>query len=389
MSWGVLMAKRPKPIDVGEIRARAVRPRGKSGPKDGRWYWRAEVARRMVWRGWATRTELPLILAEILIEGTAESATQIEDIATVRDLLEVWLGEVVMPRGDTTESTKRAMRVCARRLVRGLGEHRLDRLGRVALDQWVAQRQRQADSALSVRNDLVALRSAWSWGQQVGACPRHDLAMPKVRAVNKRPKRTPTPGELAAIVEHFEGRGFQWMATAVRLQAALGCRIGELGTLTWDQVDLTAGRITLEGKTGRRVLLLRPDLVQLLEELPRDREVVLGRSLRAVHGLNLRLRHACSALGIEPFTTHGIRRLAVDTLARSGIDIGTAAAWLGHSPAVMLEAYRQVSIEDLEGVSRTLGHLPRGEVIPLRPAVAGDASGHNRRSQPADEPDDS
>ncbi len=36
----------------------------------------------------------------------------------------------------------------------------------------------------------------------------------------------------------------------------------------------------------------------------------------------------------------------MDRLARAGVDVATAAALLGHSPAVMMTLYRQVSDDD-------------------------------------------
>ncbi|MEO0605487.1 MAG: site-specific integrase, partial [Myxococcota bacterium] len=340
------------------------------------------IARRMVWRGWATRTEVPRILAQILLEGTLERELQIEDIRTVRDLMEVWLGEVIMPRVELKPASKLSTRNAARRVTRGLGDHRLDRLSRLAIDQWLAVRQREGDSATTIKLDLVMLRVAWRWGQQVGACPPRELALPKVRAVPKNEKRTPTPGEVARVVEWLETKAKPWVSLVVKLQAGLGCRIGELADLTWDRVDLEQGTVTLEGKTGRRTVPLTGALAQALADAPRTAERISGRAHKTVvFTTNQKLADACDALEIERFTTHGLRRLAVDTLARSGVDVGTAAAMLGHSPAVMLQAYRQVTLEDLGAAARALSATtPRGQVVAF-------PSGHNLRSQLGEDAD--
>jgi integrase len=58
------------------------------------------------------------------------------------------------------------------------------------------------------------------------------------------------------------------------------------------------------------------------------------------------IRDACDDLELERFTPHGLRRAAVDAFQRAGVDVGSAAAYLGHSPQVMLEKYRTASLDD-------------------------------------------
>lgn len=366
--------KRPAPINVGEIRARAVRARGARGPHDGRWYWRAEVRRRMVWRGWATPSELPRVLAQVLVEGTEERPLEIQDVRTIKDLMRVWLGTVVKPKA-RAEATYRAQRKAAKRISDGIGSYRLERIGLAALERWVGERLSRDDARTTISADLGTLRRAWRWGRLVGCCPSRDLPTPSIRPVPKNPRHTPTLADVAEVVSYIEDHEQPWAAIIVRLQVALGCRIGELAHLTWSQVDLERGLVTLRGKTGERVVPLRPDLVALFDEVERYGERVWPvMPSHAQKGVGTYISRACEALQLTPFTTHGLRRLAVDTLARSGVDVGTAAALLGHSPAVMLRAYRRVSEEDLRRAALELGRLPRGEVIHLE-ALGGHSPG--------------
>ncbi len=79
------------------------------------------------------------------------------------------------------------------------------------------------------------------------------------------------------------------------------------------------------------------------------------------------LGRACTRAGVPRFTAHGLRRLAVDAMVRSGVDVATAAGFLGHSVSVMLGHYRQVSREDKRQAlaSTGLAEVPRGEVVPF------------------------
>lgn len=66
----------------------------------------------------------------------------------------------------------------------------------------------------------------------------------------------------------------------------------------------------------------------------------------------------------------------VGELARSGVEIGTAAAVLGHSPKTMLAAYRQVGFDERRAVAEALASVPRGQVIKWA-AQAPHKSAHN------------
>lgn len=74
--------------------------------------------------------------------------------------------------------------------------------------------------------------------------------------------------------------------------------------------------------------------------------------------------------GVPRFIPRGLRRAAVDAMARAGVDIATAASITGHSPAVMLKHYRTVSSADRRRavLDAGLGVVSEGKVIPLRAA---------------------
>ena len=126
--------------------------------------------------------------------------------------------------------------------------------------------------------------------------------------------------------------------------------------------------ITLQGKTGPRTFPIID--VELMERIKdrldgSDEHLLVFRPKHRKQALRSRLTRACVKTGVEHFTPHGLRRLVVDTMARSGVDVGTAACLTGHSPTVMLKFYRQVSNEDKRaGVMKAqLGNLPSGEIL--------------------------
>ncbi|MCB9742255.1 MAG: tyrosine-type recombinase/integrase [Alphaproteobacteria bacterium] len=73
---------------------------------------------------------------------------------------------------------------------------------------------------------------------------------------------------------------------------------------------------------------------------------LLDLGVKGADGIRNALARACQNAKVQPFTPHGLRRMVVDRLARSGVDIATAASLTGHSPEVMLRHYRKVSEAD-------------------------------------------
>lgn len=62
-----------------------------------------------------------------------------------------------------------------------------------------------------------------------------------------------------------------------------------------------------------------------------------------------------------------------DLLYGGGCDIGTAAAFLGHSPAVALRHYRRAKPADLRAAAERagLGRVPGGRILRLAGGDAG------------------
>ncbi len=76
------------------------------------------------------------------------------------------------------------------------------------------------------------------------------------------------------------------------------------------------------------------------------------------------LRGNADGRASRPSRLTGLRRAAVDSLLRAGVDVGTACAILGHSPAVMLTRYRRATLDDARKAVLTarLGSVPAGAV---------------------------
>lgn len=141
----------------------------------------------------------------------------------------------------------------------------------------------------------------------------------------------PTAKEAAQVVPYLQVfYAFQVMTAARR---------GETLGLTWAHIDFDAKTAFLpKTKNGRpRKLALRQDLVDLLQELPRDTERVFPLGLDYLVGA---WSNACKAAGVEDLHIHDVRHEALSRLAETGkFTLPELQLFSGHRDLRMLMRY--------------------------------------------------
>lgn len=348
----MLPAMKPTPIRLASLTARPVRTR-----PDGRWYWRAERDRATLGCTWATPSEAAVWVAQLLLERPSREEAQ---LGTVVRLVGAWLA-VQEERADIEAGTLASYHAAAKRLAApdlGLRTVQVDRLTRSTLDSYArAAGKRFAPATL--RLSLAVLGMAWRWGRREGEVPDRDLELPEIKVTPARPKVTPGPEEVEAVLAGLEG----YVRVALELQAATGARLGEIAALTWADVDLQRGLLHLgrhkgDRKTGPRTVPLTAAAAQALATLPAGvgEAGVFGRSPFTVRTA---CRCALRELGAD-WTPHALRRAMVDRMARAGVDIATVARMIGDNPATVLRDYRQADEDDLRGALEAIGEPPAG-----------------------------
>lgn len=132
--------------------------------------------------------------------------------------------------------------------------------------------------------------------------------------------------------------------------------------LNWENVDLLTKTLKIERtKNGEPITLpLNADAMKALNVF-RVRGDGTGRVVRNASGETLNVTahwfpHAVRASGIKPFRWHNLRHTFASRLRQRGVDLGTIAELLGHSPKsgfAMTKRYAHLSITNLhEAVSR-------------------------------------
>lgn len=177
-----------------------------------------------------------------------------------------------------------------------------------------------------------------------------------VRKVRKEKERTGrlrylSREELDRLLQTCKAAKNRYLYPAVLLALSTGMRHGEIMGLTWDRVDLKAGRITLERtKNGeRRLVPLNGEALAAAREMGKVRRLD-SALLFLSHGdsatpIDLRKpwETALSVAGIENFRFHDLRHTAASYLAMSGADMLTIADVLGHKTLQMVKRYAHLS----------------------------------------------
>ena len=144
-----------------------------------------------------------------------------------------------------------------------------------------------------------------------------------------------------------------------------GMRIGEVRGLTWDRVDLKKGLIRLrkqDTKNGEARDIPMPGLVRHhFGELWRARPLHTNRVFlykgRPFNGTRHSFATAIKKARIEDFTMRDSRHCAVTNWRRSGVDLTTAMAIVGHKSEKMWKRYNTIEEDDLTRAANKLNTL--------------------------------
>ena len=137
-----------------------------------------------------------------------------------------------------------------------------------------------------------------------------------------------------------------------------GVRLGELRCLRWKQVELKAGRITLDPGTTKnkdgRTLPIYGEMGPWLsimytarEESATNCEFVFQRAGEKIGEFYKSWRSACKRAGVPGLLFHDLRRAAVRNMVRAGISEKIAMKISGHRSRSVFDRYDIVNERDL------------------------------------------
>lgn len=211
-------------------------------------------------------------------------------------------------------------------------------------------------------------------------------------------RRALTNAELARLFAVAEGRGRRlWYALAYYA----GLRRGELGRVTWGDVDFEGGTIAIRNRKAGRLDVL-PCTPELLDELRSARPLLAPAALSAsrifktpVHG-RTRIRDFAEAS--IPKTDadgrvadlHALRTTLGTNLARAGVAIQVAARAMRHAdPRTTQRHYTALGLVDVAGALASLPAISEArperatgttDSVPRAVEIRGTSSGTSRRT---------
>jgi len=333
--------------------------------------------------------------------GPAKARTGVAG-RTVGDLFDEWLP--LLEARDRSPNTIRGYEARIRlRLRPRLGDLKLAKLNAHVLDRYFHQLADEGLKPSSIRLDAITLSAAlsqavrWDW---LPANPLSKVTLPKTNGHDEDDDNLLTFQEVGALYAQAMKDDTPDLAIAVALGAALGLRRGELLGLQWADIDWTRGSIKVarQRTPGRRGEVVRPlkyakrdsrgkplhrteypgsevlavlaahyDSKRiLLGEKPPDEAWILsydGRTPMTGSMLAKSFDAAAKRVGIRA-TLHSLRRFAESEIHASGVDLPTAAALLGNSPAVAARHYLRTSPERLALAGAAHGATVAAALVP-------------------------
>lgn len=261
----------------------------------------------------------------------------LKTIPTVRELSQRYMSDYAPRKKASSRSEDR--RLWEQYILPALGDLKVSSIRRediIGLHHSIQHLPTSANRVLSLLSKAFNLAELWGYRPDASNPCRHV----KKYAENKR-ERFLTQEEITRLnqvlqEEEESKRELPAVIYALRLLLLTGCRLNEILSLRWQEVSFDKNCLfLLDSKRGKRTVYLSPQALELLKNIPREKDhayVIAGRN-KGAHLINLQKpwRRIRKKAGLNDVRIHDLRHTFASVAAASGLSLPVIGALLGHS----------------------------------------------------------
>jgi integrase len=236
-----------------------------------------------------------------------------------------------------------------------LGKTRAADFGSADVRRYKANRKQEKAEAATINRELSILKRAFSLGS------RHD---PPLVLHNPPVEKIPENNVRTGFLEKDDYDRLlaelpPYLTLALVIAYHTGCRLGEVMSLRWPDINLQGGEIIVRAENAKnkkhRVLPIYGEMNDALKHQREERDEKYPRLEWVFHdggGKRLRTfykawRSACDRAKLDGQLFHDLRRSAVRNMVRAGIPEKIAMAISGHRTRHVFDRYNIVTDKDL------------------------------------------
>lgn len=320
--------------------------------------------KQIVQSGFPSKKEAYAAGVKALAEYEGASTPKAPATLSVSDYLDFWVNEYV----DTNlrlSTKKNYVNTINKNVKPRIGGYKLSAVTPAVVQGLLNDLQTEGKSASYITLVRVVMRSAFAYAvRPLGYIKENPVSHAKTPKGSPKPRtrRVISREEIETILNRFEGTGF---SLPVLIAYHAGLRIGEVYGLTWDNIDLQAGTVSVKkqlkqykkkwyfsepkNEASIRTVLIGKTLVNALrEEWERQqaeraelgefyqdtRNLVNAKSgggFYTPNSFTYASRIIRFELGIEDFDFHCLRHTHATMLIEAGANIKDVSLRLGHS----------------------------------------------------------
>ncbi len=261
----------------------------------------------------------------------------LKSLPTVKELAERYMREYAPRKKEL--SKKDDERLWNHYIIPFMGGHKVSTVARqdiIALHSSLKHFPIRANRVLSLLSKAFNLAELWGYRPDASNPCRHVKKYAEIkreRFLSQEEIKT-----LLGVLEEEErgGKELPQALDALRLLLLTGCRLNEILTLRWQEVDVDKQCLFLaDSKRGKRTVYLSPPALALLQRIPREKDhpyVIAGKNKQA-HLINLQKpwRRIRKKAGLEDVRIHDLRHTFASVAAANGLSLPIIGALLGHT----------------------------------------------------------